>query len=400
MGTNKIKYSLVYNRKKNLSLDGKALIQIRAYQNGKSKYFSTNIFVQPEYWDEKNKRVKHSHALQFDYNRIIRNQLEAIEVYELRMIQRQGYCTLDSLKSYEKVKSEQKVISFTKYFENYIEQSLLKHSSLKMYKQTFNKLNEFRKLIYFEELSYSFLIEFDRFLLKSGLNINTVKKHHHRLKAIINKAIKEDIIKIDANPYKKFTPKSAEPERPFLSIEELARIEALTFGEQCQHLERVRDLFLLSAYTGLRFSDVRNLTGLNFYKTSNGLKLHFKAQKTGKILDLPLYRLFRLPDAEKSRPELIVEKYLIKDEAFSETPLFQITNQYYNRTLKLIAQRARIRKNITSHVARRTFATILGTKVNSPVLQKLLQHSRPDMTNIYIQLSNHAIEQELEKIQW
>jgi hypothetical protein len=42
----------------------------------------------------------------------------------------------------------------------------------------------------------------------------------------------------------------------------------------------------------------------------------------------------------------------------------------------------------------------MATKVKSPVLQKLMQHSRPDMTAIYVRLGNEEIETELEKIEW
>ena len=107
-----------------------------------------------------------------------------------------------------------------------------------------------------------------------------------------------------------------------------------------------------------------------------------------------------------SRPEAIIEHYLEEiailgdREVTRELSLFKISNQYLNRSLKVIAQRAEITKRITAHVGRRTFATIMARKVKAPILQRLLQHSRPDMTNIYIQLSNRDVESELQAIEW
>ena len=66
----------------------------------------------------------------------------------------------------------------------------------------------------------------------------------------------------------------------------------------------------------------------------------------------------------------------------------------------MAAALAKINKNVSTHVARRTFGTQMATRVKSPVLQKLMQHSRPDMTAIYIRLGNGEIETELEKIKW
>lgn len=131
-----------------------------------------------------------------------------------------------------------------------------------------------------------------------------------------------------------------------------------------------------------------------------------KAKKTEKPLTLPLYSLFREPSSAISKPEAIMYKYLEVVKAMDAPEeaehilFFKISNQYLNRSLKLLAAKAGIRKKITTQVARRTFATIMATKVKGPTVQKLLQHSRPDMTNIYIQLSNQNIENALKKVDW
>lgn len=406
MGTNKkkIQYSLVFNRKRELNSFGEALIQIRAYQNPKCRYFSTGIYVKPEHWDDRNKKIKHTHPSHFIYNKRITELCQEIEAFEIKMINRLGVFPLCRLHEYQRKQQFEEPISFTAFFESELRGSQMKWGSLKMYHQTFNKLKAFREVIYFEEINYTMVLDFDRFLFNQGLSVNTVKKHHHRLKTIVLRAVKCDLVKVDDNPYKKFRPKSAEPIRTFLSQEELTRIEQLEFSEKESHLARIRDIFLLSAWTGLRFSDVSRLRGKNIEETKDGLVINIKAEKTQKSIQIHLHFLFRDPSAAKSKPELLLEKYYDQVRPLGpegdEIPLFRITNQYLNRGLKIIARRASVTKNITAHVGRRTFATIMATKVKAPVLQKLLQHARPDMTNIYIRLSNKVVIEELRKVSW
>ena len=61
----KVKYSFIFNRKGRLNEDKTALIQLKAYKNGKSRYFSTGIWIEPTYWDKSNRKVKNNHTLQY-----------------------------------------------------------------------------------------------------------------------------------------------------------------------------------------------------------------------------------------------------------------------------------------------------------------------------------------------
>ena len=402
----KIKYTLIYNRQHRLNRDGTALIQIKAYQNAKSRYFSTEVWIEPKYWDQRNRKVMHTHPNQFVLNQQIRERLEAFEAFEVRMINRYGHCPLDRLDEFDK---EGNILTnFSDFYAKELEESTIKKDSLKNQRTTFNKLKDFRSVVYFEDLNYNFVLSFDRYLRKLGLGLNTIEKHHKNLSKYIKLAINQDYIEYSQNPYLKFRPKGEEPTRIFLTIEELERIENLIFKGKEDHYERIRDLFLLSCWTGLRFSDFSVIYASNITETSKGLVLTIKAQKTGKTLQLPLYLLFRKQGQATSKAEKLIYKYLDALRNFSshksvleKFPLFgKITNQYYNRSLKEIAKKAGIRKQLSSHAGRRTFATIMATKVKMPILQKLLQHSSLDMVKIYVQLSNKDIEDELENVNW
>lgn len=401
----KIRFALVFNRTNRLNRYGEGLVQIRAYQGGRCRFFSTSVYVQPKAWNSRTQRVRASHPNQLAYNRQIMQQLDLMEAYEVKMINRHGGLNLDRLHEYAEAKQECPR-SFTEFFTRELEEVQYKPSSLKMYRLTLTKLNAFRSVIYFDELTYKTVVDFDRWLKRQRpvLSGNTIHKHHARLRTFIKSAIRYGYLKANDDPYVKFRPKrGGEPNRPYLTADELRRIEVLQLEDD--GLRRVADLFLLCCYTGLRYGDARRLNVANINRTSEGLVLHIIAEKTGKPLELPLYLLFRDDDGD-SRPERIINKYL--DElgplasctGAERIRFFPFSNQHVNRTLKTVAARAKIDKKITTHVARRTFGTQMATRVKSPVLQKLMQHSRPDMTAIYIRLGNSEIATELAKIEW
>ena len=124
-------------------------------------------------------------------------------------------------------------------------------------------------------------------------------------------------------------------------------------------------MFLFSCFTGLRISDVTNLTNDNIIENT----LAFTAVKTSK------FQRISLNDSAK--------KYLDPKLIFKSA----YTGEYINRELKNIAKICGIRKVITYHVARHTFATnflICGGRVEN--LQKILGHSKITDTMIYVHI--------------
>ena len=145
----KIKYTLIFNRKDRLNKHGQALIQIKAYQDGNNRYFSTGIYIQPQYWDQRHRKVKHFHPNQYVYNQSIQAQLAEMEAFEIRMINRYGSFPLERLHEYKQETISDVPASFTVFFEQELRNYRLKPDSYKMYKLTLNKLKGFRKTINF-----------------------------------------------------------------------------------------------------------------------------------------------------------------------------------------------------------------------------------------------------------
>lgn len=303
-----ISYAVIYNRKKRLNKDKKALIQIKGYQNGISKYKTTGIYIEPKFWDKKHFRVKTSHPLQSVYNNKIMEQINTLRTFEQKQIQRFGYFSITNWDKIQDIQSDH--ISFTNYFkEELATRTDLTEGSRKAQMQTVNKLYAFRPHVYFDDLNYSFIKKFDTFLRKTLSNQNTIGRHHKNLRIYIHRAIKEDLLSTDQNPYRKFKIRSQVPDRNSLTLNELVRIENLIFSEEQQHLERYRKAFLFGAYSGFRYSDLSRITPSHIQIEGNKMEVAIKMQKTQKMVHSPIHLLF-LDDNGISKPKQILEEIL------------------------------------------------------------------------------------------
>ena len=399
----KVKFAKVYNyeRTGNLNNQGCAIVYIRAYLKGKSKYFPTGVYVAPDKWDKKNHKV-YKHPNQVRLNQTIRDLETQLENFELEVVKRDGDITLDKLALYDK---EVVDISFTDFCYQRLEEraNRISTQSFTDQRQSLDKLKSFKKMIYFHDLSHKLISSFDAYLFDTGLHVNTIAKHHKNLKTYINLAIKYNYLDINKNPYKSFKVKSLPTERIFLTIDELRMFEHLVIKNDDKRM--IRDFFLFCSWTGLRYSDASRLTIENFSEDSNNLILSFTAEKTSKPHRLNLSKLFQ------GKPASLIKQYIDKYEDFYIDNLganrfifFGLTNQYINRELKELITplsiRDTVKEKISCHVARHTFGTYMAGKVQLHILQKLMQHSKIKETMIYVHLNSKMMDDELDKIVW
>lgn len=149
-------------------------------------------------------------------------------------------------------------------------------------------------------------------------------------------------------------------------------------------LDVVRDTFLFCCFTGLAFCDVRALMWTDISEDASGhVWIRKPRAKTGGLSIIPMLEI----------PMRIVRKYR-EHPAVKSTgvALPVITNQKMNAYLKEIADLAGIRKHLTTHVARHTFASIsLSNQVSIEVISKILGHSDIKTTQIYAKMQDQAI---------
>lgn len=383
----KAKYKLVFNRKNKLNKEGKALIQIEIYKDGKRKYISTGIYIKPNEWNEKKKEVTNNNSNYLEINNLLRKTINDLEEYEIIEKTKGKELSLEDI-NLKKNETE----SFYSFFEKEISLSSSGRSAKSGYINTLRDLKAIRKEILFSDINYKLITDFDVFLKNKKLHHNTISKRHSFLKKFINLAIKKDLLDVNKNPYKNFKLTRIEGERVALENEEISRIEKLIFTEDTKTFELVRDIFLFSCFTGLRFNEIQQLSSFEISNTENEVYLNIRQNKTKKLLQLPLHLLFN------GKPVKIVEKY--KDK--NTTKIFPfISNQHTNRILKLISFLAQTKRLMSFHIARHTFGTFLAESTLDPYLIKeLMNHSDIKTSMIYIHKSKKRMENKLRNIDW
>lgn len=206
----KVIYNLVFNRKKRLNAEGKALIQVEAYLNRQKKYFSTKIYVKPTQWDSK-KRAVRNHPNMDELNRYMEDYISYLERIELDMVQSGRPFSLEYLR--ERGDFESASSSFVSFMKSEIEHSNLRLSTLKNHMSTLLVLCQYQSEVSFEDLTFNFLCDFERFLLEHKYHRNTIAKHMKHLKRYVNLAINKDLFELQKYPFRKYKIKYMESKR-------------------------------------------------------------------------------------------------------------------------------------------------------------------------------------------
>ena len=173
--------------------------------------------------------------------------------------------------------------------------------------------------------------------------------------------------------------------RGFLTDEEVLQIVNKELN--IPRLKLVRDIFIFSCFTGLAYIDVANLTPDNIVMLGGKEWIMTKRQKTSVETNVLLLDI----------PKRIISKY--SHQTYRDGKLFPIlSNQKTNSYLKEIADICGIKKNLTFHLARHTFATMsLSKGVPIESVSKMLGHTNIRTTQIYARITNKKIEHDMEQ---
>ena len=379
----KIKYRLVYNRKKKLNKQGTALVQVEASLNQRKVYFKTNVYLHPEHWDKRTSQII-VHPQANDLNAMLFEFVLHLQGVELALWKRGVPATLSLLKDAMK-KNRPVNVTFPVFAKEYVTHSDRRESTKENLYTTITVLQEFRPGLDFKDITYTFLKDFEVYLRGKGNGINTVAKHLRQLRTLVNEAINQGYIHADAYPFRKFKIKQEKGRHEFLTPDELKKLEKLEINDR--KLRHVLDAFLFCCYVGLRFSDFCQLKQSNFIKVNGKKWLHFKSIKTGIELRLPLYLLF------EGKALAILDRYDITEFANLGS------NSETNKVLAVITGMARVKKHVTYHTARHTCATLLihqGVPITT--VQKLLGHTSVKTTEIYSEILSSTILRDLKAI--
>ncbi len=377
---------------------GKAPVMARISVNGERVHLATRVYVDPAKWQSKEGRVL-GKTLE---DKAASDQLDA---YRTRihntfndLFKRGEPITAERIKrSITSQTSEIKRLLqlFDSFNEDYrklvgIETTHKTHSR---YLLTRRKLAEFIQAQYrvsdisLTEINPKFINDFYLYLRTSepSNSHNYHMKMIQRVRTVYNVAKDNGWVLTD--PFSSFKIRMEETHRECLTGEELALLRDKKLVSE--RLERVRDMFIFSCYTGLAYTDLEHLQKSDIVRGEDGKFWIDRARiKTGNEFSVPLFDI----------PLAILQRYA--NRTTSGKLLAIPTNQKVNDYLKEIAAVCGIEKPLTFHIARHTFATTVTLENGVPIetVSKMLGHNSIKTTQIYARITASKIAHDMAEL--
>ena len=385
-----------YLRSNYVNKEGKTSVMLRIYLNNERLSLgSTGISVKSSQWDKEKERIKGRTTEALNTNLQLDNIASGLQSI-FRRIEMSDVVSLERIKS-EFLGKKEEIDTLMQLFEKH-NGDVAKQVGVSVGKATLQKYNvckrhfsEFLEKQYkrsdlkLTELTYVVIREFDLYLrTEVGQNPNTATKTMKTFKTITLLGQKMGVLLHDPFMNHRF---HIEPvNRGFLTDEEILLIANKDLG--ISRLELVRDIFIFSCFTGLAYIDVSNLTPDHIVTLGDKQWIMTQRQKTSVETNVLLLDI----------PKAIIAKY--GGKIYRNGKLFpMLTNQKTNAYLKEIADICGIKKNLTFHLARHTFATMsLSKGVPMESVSKMLGHTNIRTTQIYARITNKKIEHDMEEL--
>ena len=384
--------SVVCYKSKTLS-NGESPLMLQVSKSGKRKYQSLGISIKPRYWDFTRNKPKPNCPNKDYIQKIILDKQTELQQRMLELNSEQKEYTTTTLLNDENKKFELKTLS--EFYQELIEEYRVnnKCGNRLIYKSSYNSLKVFTndKLdIPFSAIDITWLNKYERWLRSKGNEETTMSLMFRTLRSTYNKAIKAKCARKSEYPFDEFKINKFDVSTQKRAI---AKTEVLKFTKDVrpigkrQYIQLSKDIFMFSYLCGgINFTDIANLTKANIIE---GKRLHYIRQKTGKLIKIGLSE-----EAMK-----IIERYATESKGYlfpilnanlHKTPL-QKQNRIHkilgkvNINLKLIAAQLGVEGNLTTYVARHSFASVLKKSgVNIALISEALGHSDIATTQIYL----------------
>ena len=273
--------------------------------------------------------------------------------------------------------------SFIEWLRDDIENdSTLSKDTKRALRSQIKKMEAFDKRFTFDDIDTDFALQYRNYIFgKRKLAPISANKSLSVARSFVNRAIRAG--KMTSNPFNNFKISRPEGNRQFLSLDELRSLQKY-FNDNKDTMQRhsrnTLKCFLFSCYTGLRYSDIKVLKHKHIQDSIIRIIMH----KTKTLVTIPV---------SKHAADLI------DDDPYKGAFVFSLlSNQAANRNLKVSIVKAGIKKDITFHSARHTFATT-GISLGIPivVLSKLLGHTDIKTTMIYTKIVEDVKIKEMGK---
>lgn len=375
-------------RSKTLS-NGEHPLMICVCKDGKRKYVSLGISVNPKFWDFEKSTPKRNCPNREQLIKVINEQEQkyAEQILEFS-VEKREYTPTTLI---EAIVPVQKARTVGELFNEYIAQ--LKDEGRLGYalsvQQVCNSLLKYKGHldIYFSEIDVNWLKAYESWLRCCKLADNTIGIRFRTLRAVYNLALAEGLVKADCYPFKKYKVSKLHKETAKRAItkEQVKQVIDYDVSEARFYKKLAVDMFAFSYLMGgINFTDMAFLTDKNV----EGGRLVYVRQKTKKLIMLPLQeKAVEIMNRYRSSQRKFI--FPILDER--ERTLRQIRNRIYdvldnvNGYLKEIGKELGVELKISSYVARHSYATVLKRSgVSTSVISESLGHSSERVTQIYL----------------
>lgn len=375
-------------------------IYCRLTVQGKSKEFSTQIWVTDDKWNPKTHKVLGKNEFANTANHTIESARNKLLNIRADFYANSKEITAAAVINTHLGKMEVKytLLELLDYFNEHHVKKLIgkdySNGTYERYKTSLSHVKEFMKYknkssgMLLTDINYAFATEYE-FYLKTVRNNshNTSLKYIKNLKAVVNFAVKNEWL--INNPLDRYQVKLEKIDKAFLTHKELNTIETKKITNA--RINEVKDVFVFCCYTGLAFSDVAKLSTKDIVVGINGEKqISIKRTKTNVTANIPLL----------SKAAAILKKYESNEFCICNGKLLPVkSNQKHNAYLKEIGDLCNIAKKLTTHTARHTFATLMLTKGASiETVSSMLGHTNIKTTQIYGKIIQEKVFVEMGRI--
>lgn len=395
-----VKVLLKQNKSKK---NGDMPIYLRIIKDRKAKFISTGIYINPRQWNEDTSRVRKSHRNSARLNTFIANKIAEAEGVALELETKSKSVSPSRLK--RKIMGIAPV-NFFEFADDYLDkvrQRCAVGTWVGM-KAAIQKLKEYKKgkALYIDELTVSFLSDYQNYLISELSNgKNTIFHNFKKIRQIIHEIIRQDKMAIEDNPFLKFKFTQAPTHRGYLTEDELRAIEELKLKPDTRIFHH-GNMYVFAAYAGgLRISDILKLKWYNF----DNERINIKVQKTGNTLSVMLpnkaLEIMRYYIRYKTKVSDFIFPILKNDADYSDPVVLHraisSATALCNEDLKEIAFQAKIKKPLSFHTSRHTFATrALRKGMRIEYVSKIMGHTDITETQIYTKIINSELEKAMD----
>ena len=388
------KFKVVIRKDKLSKSTNEVPICLRITKDRKVAY-KTLSHIDPQYWDDKRQCVKKQHPNATEINTNIVKERAALEKETYFLTLADDTINIATIRN--KI-NDRTSFDLFEYANKYIEQLYKegKHATYKKYKSVIKKLRFYMKkeILPIKSISLDFITKYEDYLMNClGNNKNTATVNLKALAKLVGDIYRNYDMDETSNPFRKIKFKREQTERTYLEIDEIRKIQNLKLRLQSP-LYDARELFLFECYTGIRISDILTLK----WKNVTNDKISIRMRKTEKPLIIPMNDFVRSVlnkrrmVIENNGGQIFPDKYVFNilkvdvEKVNAQDTLNAISSAtaIINKRLKRIAKKVGIEKNISTHVARHSYATALLTSdIPLPVIKEMLGHSDIKVTQIY-----------------